>query len=104
MLKVWIDDMRPAPSEEYTHLATTSWAINFIKIYKNNITELNLDHDAGDFQCYGGDYINILNWMEQYEEATGTRFTFTIKLHTMNPVARDNMMRIIKRRGWNYDF
>lgn len=104
MLKVWIDDMRPAPSEEYIHFYTVSWAINFIKIYKNNITELNLDHDAGNFQCYGGDYINILNWMEEYEETTGIKFTFAIKLHTMNSVARDNMMRIIKRRGWNYDF
>lgn len=104
MLKVWIDDMRPAPNEEYIHLYTVSWAINFIKIYKNNITKLNLDHDAGNFQCYGGDYINILNWMEEYEETTGIKFIFTIKLHTMNSVARDNMMRIIKRRGWNYDF
>lgn len=52
----------------------------------------------------GGDYIKILDWMEEYEEIMDSKFTFTIKLHTMNPVAKNNMIRIIKRRGWKYEF
>jgi len=52
----------------------------------------------------GGDYIKILDWMEEYEEIMDSKFTFTIKLHTMNLVAKNNMIRIIKRRGWKYEF
>lgn len=66
----WLDDYTPGP-----HL-------------------LDLDHDAGDYACEGGDYIKILDWLE----ATGRNFP--VRLHTANPVGRQNMMRIAQKNGW----
>lgn len=51
-------------------------------------------HDAGDYVNDGGDYINLLNWLEQ------TGRNYPIKIHSMNPVGVENMRRIIKRNGW----
>ena len=103
-MKVWIDDARPMPQDYDVWFMSANAAINFIREHKNEIEEISLDHDSGEYNDLGGDYIKILDWMEGYEEMTGNKFTCIIKLHTMNSVARDNMMRIIKRRGWNYEF
>lgn len=104
MYKIWVDDVRLAPNDDYMRFMTTTGAIDFIQVHREEIEELNLDHDAGECAIYGGDYINILKWMELNEELTGFKFDCIIKLHTMNPVARDNMMRIIRKRGWKYEF
>lgn len=99
-MKLWIDDVRECPRSYDVALYTTSAAINFIINHRDDIEEMSLDHDAGDFVSFGGDYINILNWMEQYEELQDYKFKCKILVHSMNPVARQNMERIIKKRGW----
>lgn len=55
---------------------------------------IDLDHDAGDFAQYGGDYIRILDWLE----ATGR--DYPIRIHSQNPVGVQNMRRIIEKNGW----
>ena len=54
---------------------------------------IDLDHDAGDFAQYGGDYIRILDWLEE------TGRNYPIRIHSMNPVGGENMRRIIQRNG-----
>lgn len=49
---------------------------------------------AGDYVSDGGDYINILNWLEE------TGRNYPIHIHSMNPVGVKNMRRIIERNGW----
>ena len=52
---------------------------------------LDLDHDAGEYEPDGGDYIKLLDWMAE----TGRKYP--VKLHTANPVGRANMERLIRR-------
>lgn len=101
-MKLWVDDLRPAPPG-YTWIKSVDMAKVMIQsnglVNRNGsvwyIDELNLDHDAGDFACNGGDYIEILKWMEQ----KGIN-DIPIHLHTQNPVGRMNMRAIIEHNGW----
>lgn len=98
MMKLWIDDVRPAP-QGYMWIITTTEAIKTILAFRNDIEEISLDHDAGDYVAYGGDYIKILDKMEE----KGIN-NISIHLHTANPVGRENMRRIIKKNEWKEVF
>ena len=100
LLKLWVDDIRtpPSPGEDWVHVRSTHDAIGVIKgIEKNPYEQLvliDLDHDAGDYVLQGGDYIEILNWLER------TKRTYPIHIHSMNPVGVQNMRAIIRHNGW----
>ena len=49
------------------------------------------DYILGDYAYDGGDGIKLLDWL-----AVNERF-YPIRLHTMNPVGRENMLRMIQR-------
>jgi hypothetical protein len=55
---------------------------------------LDVDHDAGDYADQGGDYIRLLDWLEE------TGRNYPIRIHSANAVGVDNMRRIIQRNGW----
>ena len=63
-------------------------------IYFSTIDLIDIDHDAGEFVNDGGDYIKILDWLEE------TGRNYPIRIHSMNPVGVENMRRIIERNGW----
>ncbi|MBQ3090138.1 MAG: hypothetical protein IJD21_06245 [Oscillospiraceae bacterium] len=95
-MKLWIDDLRPAP-------AGCLWARSVAQAREmilaaegvgQPFTLLDLDHDAGDFACQGGDYIRLLDWLEETGRA------YPIAMHTMNPVGRENMLAIVRKNGW----
>lgn len=101
-MKIWVDDVRLAP-DGYFHCRSVNEVISTIELAEfletlrpdRKIIELiNLDHDAGKFTCDGGDYINILNWLEE------TGRNYPIHIHSMNPVGVENMKRIIEHNGW----
>lgn len=95
-MKIWVDDVRPAP-EGWTWAKSVQEAIGIItrmRFGRIDIDCISLDHDAGDFARCGGDYIKILDWLEQ------KGYNYPIHLHTMNVVGRENMRRIIARNGW----
>lgn len=92
-LCLWIDDVR-TPPQGYMHLKSVNDAIKFIKDHTREIDLISLDHDAGDYACDGGDYVNVLNWLEEQN------LSYRIHLHTMNPVGRENMLRIIRHNDW----
>lgn len=98
MMKLWIDDVRPAP-QGYMWIITTTEAIKTILAFRNDIEEISLDHDAGEYVAYGGDYIKILDKMEE----KGIN-NISIHLHTANPVGRENMRRIIRKNEWKEVF
>lgn len=62
------------------------------------IEYIDMDHDAGDYASDGGDYIKLLDWLE--EEG----YCYDIRIHSMNPVGRANMRTIIQRNGWKERF
>ena len=110
-MKIWVDDVRPAP-KGYVWCHSVLQTIRFIEmvervksvgeskshnaddIVKWKIELIDIDHDAGDFAELGGDYIKILDWLEE----TGRRYP--IHIHSMNPVGIENMRRIIRKNGW----
>ena len=95
-MKLWVDDIRPAP-EGYSRAYSTRQAIALIwgnEDFGTPYELIDIDHDAGDYAKYGGDYINLLNWLEE------TGRNYPIHIHSANPVGVANMRRIIKRNGW----
>lgn len=96
-LKIWVDDVRPAPNDYYWCKTVNSVKrllcdAHIINCY--DIVVIDLDHDAGDYAKEGGDYIKILDWLEE----TGRRYP--IHIHSMNPVGVANMRAIIQKNGW----
>lgn len=91
-MKIWLDDIRPAP-EGFVHCRSVNETISLIiqAEQTETIQLIDCDHDLGDYAADGGDGIKLLDWLVE----RGT--TYPIKLHTMNPVGRGNMQRMINR-------
>ena len=94
---LWVDDVRKPPSNKYAWARSVNGAKAMIQTFREKGEQIifDLDHDAGDYASQGGDYIKILDWME--EQGIDD---IAIHLHTMNVVGRENMRRIIQHNGW----
>ena len=104
-MRLWIDDLRSAP-EGYVWCKSVNDAkskIEYCESWLNSglrnligfdIEVIDIDHDAGDYASDGGDYIRLLDWLEE------TGRDYPIRIHSMNPVGVENMRRIIERNGW----
>lgn len=110
-MKLWIDDMRTAPAG-YIWCRTVNEAKVAIELrekmngiewtYHDGITTeilapfelIDVDHDAGEYARCGGDYIKLLDWLEE------TGRNYPIHIHSMNPVGIENIRRIIRKNGW----
>ena len=96
-MKLWIDDTRLPPAG-YVWCKSVNEAKYFILLaehhFKLNIELIDIDHDAGEYIQYGGDYIKLLDWLEE------TGRNYPIHIHSMNPVGIENMRRIIQKNGW----
>lgn len=106
---LWVDDIRIPPERFYYQGKPVHWdsvrsvedaqqAIRKHEQYGYRYDLLSVDHDAGDYADDGGDYINLLNWLEE------TGRDYPIRIHSMNPVGVANMRRIIQRNGWKEVF
>lgn len=104
-MKIWIDDVRPAPNMSYRHCITVNEAKRVIVYYElmyevsggkkfYQIEYIDIDHDAGIHASDGGDYIKLLDWLEE------TGRSYPIRIHSQNSVGVENMRRIIRRNGW----
>ena len=112
-MKIWLDDVRPAP-EGYVWCKSVNLAHHIISTFeiikeaqkedcflfpnldlsKDEIELIDIDHDAGDYAKDGGDYIRLLDWLEE------TGRSYPIRIHSANVVGVANMRRIIERNGW----
>ena len=111
-MKLWIDDVRPAP-EGYVWCHSVYRAMKEIQLFENRKEEMldewdfppaeiwnmtieviDIDHDAGEYVQYGGDYIKLLDWLEE------TGRDYPIHIHSQNPVGVQNMRAIIQKNGW----
>lgn len=104
-MKLWIDDIRPAPAgyvwvksvnKAKAAILDTEERVAIPRMYDCNfcIEVINIDHDAGDYVKDGGDYIKLLDWLEE------TNRNIPIHIHSMNPVGTANMRAIIRRNKW----
>lgn len=104
-MKLWIDDTRPAP-EGYVWVHSVDeakWIISHYScvIYFNDsgirvdeIEIIDIDHDAGIYAQFGGDYICLLDWLEK------TGRNYPIRIHSANVVGVQNMLAICRRNEW----
>ena len=96
-LKIWVDDVRPAPNDYYWCKTVNSVKRLLCDAHITNcydIAIIDLDHDAGDYAKEGGDYIKILDWLEE------TGRCYPIHIHSQNVVGVANMRAIIQKNGW----
>ena len=100
-LKLWVDDVRKPPSDKWLWAKSVLVAKEYLSTYGNNIKFISLDHDAGDYAQFGGDYIKILDWLEEMEHE-GAPINFTFHIHSMNTVGRFNMLNIIEKNHWKW--
>ena len=104
---LWVDDIREPVWNKgcYRWVKSTNEAIRAIVDFENRVDRnmmaddayieyIDMDHDAGDYVSDGGDYINILKWMEEHG------YCYDIRIHSMNPVGRDNIRKIMKHNHW----
>ncbi len=111
-MKLWVDDVRPAP-EGYAWCKSVNQAKKWIKVFEGSVALLaakgslyyiptieliDTDHDAGDYASDGGDYIKLLDWLEEIGR------NYPIRIHSNNGVGIANMRRIIQRNGWKEVF
>ena len=100
-MKLWIDDMR-RPPEGYIWLKSVNEAKRCISVLEyqmfKDIELIDIDHDAGDYAQDGGDYIRLLDWLEEIG------LNYPIRIHSQNPVGIQNMRAIIRRNGWKEIF
>lgn len=100
-MKLWIDDIRQAP-KGYVWAHSVNDAKYQIMMAEDDwhgeltgrCELIDMDHDAGDFAGDGGDYIKLLDWLEE------TGRNYPIRIHSQNPVGIANMRAIIERNGW----
>ena len=89
-MRIWLDDIRSAP-DGFVWCHSVNEAKRIIESAEESIALIDCDHDLGDYCHDGGDGIKLLDWLAE----TG-RF-YPIRLHTMNPVGRKNMQRLLER-------
>lgn len=93
LFPIWLDDLRPAP-EGYFWCRSVNEAklcIETAERYHEKISVIDCDHDLGIYAKLGGDGIKLLDWLAERETY------YPVELHTMNPVGRENMQRILDR-------
>ena len=108
MIGLWIDDVRNTPQFTYKNtnvkwtrvrsVEEAKYCIQYMESIDHPYDIISTDHDAGDFASDGGDYIKLLDWLEE------TGRNYPIRLHSMNPVGVQNMRAIINKNGWKEVF
>lgn len=90
-MRLWLDDIRPAPPGFDVHVKTAPDAIRFLESGK--IAEVSLDHDLGEGADLGTDVgtgYDVAVWIEQKaHDATLPRIAWNV--HSANPVGRRKM-------------
>ena len=93
MMKLWIDDIRPAP-DGFIWCKSVNQAKTAITAYEHQYScdniLIDLDNDAAD-------YFKILDWLEE-KNIVDTGYFF--KIHSKNPVGIMKMKDIIHHNGW----
>lgn len=103
-MKLWVDDIVKAP-EGWAWCRSVGGAKTFIETYEEKddgrdpLTIINVDTDAGCWKSEGGDYIELLKWLE----ATGRNYR--VKIHMKDyPDSYgmvEEMREIIRRNRWD---
>lgn len=96
---LWVDDERPQPerTDECTWIKATSFHQAIVLLEEYKFDEVSLDHDIASF--YGSKEMtgyDIVKWLAERKH-NDMYVPPIIKVHTANPVGRDNMQATIDR-------
>ena len=102
-IKVWIDDVRPKPADYNLAFHSVNDVIAYLNVIRSNTVSvlLDLDHDACYFISDGVDNIRIIDCIEEtcFIRAN-PEIHLLFRIHSANPVGRENMRRVIEKNGW----
>jgi len=90
-IKVWLDDMRPAP-EGWSHILWPQEAVELL--LKGKVTHISLDHDLGDDERGTG--YDVLLWIEQATMLSDFNPP-VISVHSANVSAKQKMLAAIQK-------
>lgn len=88
-MKLWVDDMRKPPSQDWLWARSYKAAITLLKEQNWNFEIISLDHDLGR----GRTGYDVLCFIEEHFYYVGCKPPL-IGIHTSNPVGRQRMMQI----------
>lgn len=100
-MKIWVDDIRPAPDKTWLTVHSVNQAKQVIEgmeyIHKvsnatfSPIELIDLDYDSGDYEKDGGPYIKLMDWLVE----RGT--LYPLAFHSQNCVGMEYMKRMYRR-------
>ena len=99
MFKLWLDDVREAPDDDWIPFRRAEDLRNAVLVIGfSNISTISLDHDLGENVWSGYDF---LKWMEVWiaghkETGSPIQLDMHILIHSANPVGRKNMAAAIE--------
>ena len=93
MMKLWIDDIRPAP-DGFIWCKSVNQAKAAITAYEH---QYSCDNILIDLDNDGEDYCKIFYWLEE-KNIVDTGYFF--KIHSKNPIEIMKMEDIIRNNGW----
>lgn len=85
-MKLWLDDIRPAPDASWTHCRTQGEASHFLRT--GLVEEISFDHDLGE---NAGDGYSLAKEIEKSAAAGNMRRPLVWHIHSANPVGRANI-------------
>lgn len=93
-IKIWLDDVRPAPSHEWVICTTAEQAIGLINM--GSVTFISFDHDLGE----GATGYDVAKYIEE-EAVYGNLEPIGYEIHSSNPVGRKNIWMAMNN-AWRY--
>lgn len=91
-LKVFVDDVRNAPSNDWIVIRTYKDAYHFIDSNYKKIITISLDHDLGDNSGTGYKLVCLLETL-----ANHYKWAPKILVHSMNPVGRQKIISAVEK-------
>lgn len=85
-MKLWVDDLREPPADDWSWAKTPYQAIRYLDI--DDVDELSLDHDLG----FEGDTRPVVLWMAEHDE-----WPKVVRVHSQNPVGRSWLVGMIQQ-------
>jgi hypothetical protein len=94
--KLWIDDVRPKPNDDWLHVISSEDAIKMLIDYE--FDEISFDHDLG-----GDDVAYLVALWIEAQAYAGKLKPMKWKVHSANPVGKANIEAAMRRADeyWN---
>lgn len=86
-MRLWVDDMRLPPAEDWRHARTSAEALEVLS--SSQVVEMSLDHDLGG----DDDARRIILWLCENPDYWPPE----VRVHSMNPVGREYLVGMVYR-------